>query len=101
MEIHKATKSKSKLRVGIAGTSGSGKTYSALLLAKGLVGDWSKVCVVDTEAGSGDLYEHLGDYQIITLTAPFTPERYLDAIHTAEQAGMGCVIVDSVTHVWK
>src|SRR5258705_441296 len=101
MEIRKAQKSKSKLRIGLSGTSGSGKTYSALLLANGLVGDWTKVCVIDTEQGSADLYEGLGDYLVITLTAPFAPEKYVEAIHMAEQAGMGAVIIDSVTHVWK
>jgi hypothetical protein len=101
MEIRKAQKSKSKLRIGLSGTSGSGKTYSALLLANGLVGDWTKVCVIDTEQGSADLYEALGDYLVITLAAPFTPEKYAEAIHMAEQAGMGAIIIDSVTHVWK
>jgi AAA domain len=99
-ELRKAEKKKSKLRIGLAGTSGSGKTYSALLLAKGLVGDWSKVCVVDTEQGSADLYDSLGGYNVITLTAPFTPERYIDAIKTAEDAGMEVIIIDSITHEW-
>jgi uridine kinase len=47
MEIKKAIKSQQKLRLGISGASGSGKTYSALLLASSL---GSKVCVIDTEA---------------------------------------------------
>jgi hypothetical protein len=99
-ELRRAEKKKSKLRIGLAGTSGSGKTYSALLLAKGLVGDWTKVCVVDTEQGSADLYDSLGDYNVITLAAPFTPERYIEAIRTAEDAGMECIILDSITHEW-
>ncbi len=77
LELRKVQKSKSKLRIGLAGTSGSGKTYSALLLAKGLVGDWNKVAVIDTENGSADLYEHLGGYHVITLQSPFIPIRVL------------------------
>jgi hypothetical protein len=99
-ELRKAEKKKSKLRIGLAGTSGSGKTYSSLLLAKGLVGDMTKVCIIDTENGSADLYEALGDYNVITLTAPFSPERYIEAIHYAEASSMQCIIIDSITHEW-
>lgn len=99
MEIRKAQKSKSKLRVGLAGTSGSGKTYSALLLASGMT-SWDKVCVIDTENGSADLYDGLGEYNVITLKAPFSPERYIEAIRAAEEAGMEVIIVDSITHEW-
>ena len=99
MEIRKAQKSKSKLKVGLAGTSGSGKTYSALLLASGMT-SWDKVCVIDTENGSADLYDGLGEYNVITLKAPFSPERYIEAIRAAEEAGMEVIIVDSITHEW-
>jgi hypothetical protein len=99
MELRKAQKSKSKLRIGLAGVSGSGKTYSALLLASGMT-EWDKVCIIDTENGSADLYDGLGSYNVITLKAPFSPERYIEAIKTAEQAGMEVVIIDSITHEW-
>ncbi len=99
MELRKAQKSESKLRVGLAGTSGSGKTYSALLLASGMT-SWNKICVIDTENGSADLYDSLGAYNVITLKAPFSPERYIEALHAAEQAGMEVIIIDSITHEW-
>jgi hypothetical protein len=98
--IHKAQKSKSNLRIGISGTSGSGKTYSALLLASGLT-SWDKVCIIDTENGSADLYDNLGPFNVITITAPYSPERYIEAIHTAEAAGMEVIIIDSITHEWN
>ena len=53
IEIRKAERVKSKLRLGLAGPSGSGKTMSALKVAKGIGG---RVCLIDTERGSGDLY---------------------------------------------
>ena len=59
MEFRKAERRKAKLRLGITGTAGSGKTYGALLVAKGLGG---KVVLIDTENGSGDLYATLFDY---------------------------------------
>jgi hypothetical protein len=99
MELRKATRQKTKLRIGLAGPSGSGKTYSALLLASG-VAPWEKIALIDTENGSGDLYSHLGGYNVITLTAPFTPERYIEAIKTCEDAGMEVIVIDSITHEW-
>jgi hypothetical protein len=97
--LRKATKSKAKLRLGLAGTSGSGKTYSALIMASGMT-PWNKVCIIDTENGSADLYSKLGEYNVITLTAPFSPEHYMEAIKVAEDADMEVIIIDSITHEW-
>ena len=66
MQLQKATRKKSKLRLNISGPAGSGKTYSALLMAKGLIGNWEKIAVIDTENGSASLYEHLGSFQKLT-----------------------------------
>lgn len=100
MQLKKATRKQVKLRLGISAVSGGGKTYSALLLAHGLIGDWTKIAVVDTENGSASLYSHLGEFNTIELQAPFTPERYVEAIKACESAGMECIIVDSITHEW-
>ena len=112
MFIKKAQRQKAKLRIGVFGASGSGKTTSALYLAYGLVKDWSKICVIDTENQSADLYanhtpvirgekcETLGDYNTLTLEAPYTPERYVEAIKMCVDAGMEVIVIDSVSHVW-
>ena len=100
MELRKATRQKAKLRLGISGPSGSGKTYSALLLASGFA-PWDKVALIDTENGRGDLYAHLGEYNIITLGAPFTPERYIEAIRACEAAGIEVIVIDSISHEWE
>jgi len=97
MEIRKAERKKAKLRLGIAAPSGAGKTYSSLLLAFGLGG---KVGLIDTEHGSGDLYAHLGDYDIIGIEAPYTITKYLQAIKAFEQAGYSTIIIDSLSHAW-
>jgi hypothetical protein len=82
--------------------SGAGKTYSALLLAKGLAnGDFSKVAIIDTENGSADLYSHLGDYNVLTLENPFSPERYIEAISTCEKANIEVIIIDSISQCWE
>lgn len=101
MQLIKATRKKSKLRLNISGPSGSGKTYSALLMAYGLIGDWSKIAVIDTENGSASLYDHLGSFQTIDLQAPFSPERYIEAIDTCVKAGIECIIMDSSSHEWS
>jgi len=101
MQLQKATRKKSKLRLNISGPSGSGKTFSALLMAKGLIGSWDKIAVIDTENGSASLYDHLGSFKTIDLQAPFTPERYIEAIDLCIKGDMECVIIDSSTHEWS
>ena len=97
MEFRKAEKRKAKLRLGITGPAGSGKTYGALLIAKGLGG---RIVMLDTENGSGDLYDGLCDYDIGEITAPYDVEKYIDGIHQAEKAGYNVVIIDSLSHAW-
>lgn len=101
MQLIKATRKKSKLRLNISGPSGSGKTYSALLMAKGLIGDWSKIGIIDTESGSACLYDHLGEFQWLDFQPPFSPERYVEAIDSCIKAGMECIIIDSASHEWS
>ncbi len=98
--LRKAERKQAKLRIGISGPSGSGKTKGALLLAKGISSAWNKIAVIDTENGSGELYSNMGDYNVITLTAPFTPERYIEAIKACEEAGIETIIIDSATQEW-
>lgn len=99
-EIHRATKRRAKLRLGMSGPAGSGKTYSALLIASGLGG---RVGMIDTEHGSGDLYADLlpEGYDVLRLAPPFTPGRYIEAIRAMEQAGVTTIIIDSLTHAWS
>lgn len=100
MEIRKADRKRTKLRIGMSGPSGSGKTYSALLVARGLSSAWDKVLLIDSENGRGELYSDLGAYSIITLEAPYTPERYIEAIKAGEGAGVETIIIDSTSHEW-
>lgn len=101
MELRKSNRSQARIRMALQGPSGSGKTYSALLLAYGLCKDWNKIAVIDTENKSADLYSHLGNYNVLALEAPFTPERYSEAIDACERAGMDVIIIDSISHEWE
>jgi hypothetical protein len=101
MKLQQAQKKQVKLRIGISGPSGFGKTYSALLLAYGMTGDYSKIAIIDTENGSASLYSELGNYNTLTLEAPFSPEKYIQAIKLCEEAKMEVIIIDSITHEWN
>ena len=56
MKLKIAQKQQVKLRIGISGPSGFGKTYSALLLGYGMTQDWSNIAIIDTENKSANLY---------------------------------------------
>lgn len=99
--IRKASKKHVKIKMGYQGPAGSGKTMSAILTAEGLCGDLSKVVVIDTENKSSELYAHLGGYSVIELPPPFAPERYIERIKAAEEAGFEVIIIDSVSHEWE
>ena len=101
MQLQTAQRKRAKIKMGLQGPSGSGKTMSSLLIAFGLCGDWNKIAVVDTENNSSNLYAHLGTYNVLSLSAPFTPEKYIQAMELSENAGVEVIILDSVTHEWE
>src|SRR6476660_5937503 len=101
MQLRKATRKKAKIRLGLSAESGGGKTFSAILIAKGLCPDLSKVAIIDTENGSADLYAHLGNYQVLPLKPPFTPERYIEALTLCQGSGIEVIIIDSISHEWE
>jgi len=101
MKLRQSARSQAKIKMALQGSSGSGKTMSALLLAKGLTNDnLSKVAVIDTENGSSDLYAHLGSYNVLNMQPPYTPEKYIQAIDICLEAGMECILIDSISHCW-
>ncbi|MBK0369803.1 AAA family ATPase [Flavobacterium agrisoli] len=102
MQLRQSERKKAKIKLALQGSAGSGKTYSSLLLAQGLTnGNFSKIAIIDTENGSADLYAHLGQYNVLTLTPPFTPENYIKAIDVCEKAGMEVIIIDSISQSWE
>jgi hypothetical protein len=98
MQFSRAERKRAKLRLALSGPSGSGKTYGALLIAKGLGG---RIAVIDTEHGSASLYSHLCQFDDSNLTKPYTPEKYIEGIRTAESQGYNTLIIDSITHEWS
>lgn len=117
LEIKKAKREQVPMKIGMSGPAGSGKTMSSLRLAYGITKAkfpnlpdediWGKICVIDTENGSGSLYVgfqrnnfRIGNYNTIDLMPPYEPQVFIDAIHMAEDNGMYVIIIDSLSHAW-
>lgn len=89
--------------IGVNGKSSGGKTKSALLLARGLVGPAGKIVGIDTE--NGRMSHHaddpaIGGFDTIDLQPPFSPGRYAEAIKQVIATGYKVCVVDSATHEW-
>ncbi|WP_311807610.1 AAA family ATPase, partial [Acinetobacter baumannii] len=101
----KAERKKAKLKLNLNGASGSGKTYSALVLASSL---GKKIAVIDTENESASLYANEFNFDTLPLKPPYSPERFAGAIHAAHNMGYEVLIIDSavmngleLVDVWK
>ena len=99
MQLRQSSRTQAKIKLALQGCSGSGKTMSSLLLAYGIINNWNKIAVIDTENSSADLYAHLGSYNVLSLNE-YTPEKYIEAISVCEKAGMEVIIIDSISHCW-
>lgn len=109
--IKPAVREKIGLLLGIAGASGSGKTFSALTLAEGIKGKNGKIAVIDTEAGralhyapcpgeKADPSKGTFDFLHVDFQPPFEPMRYIAAIKAAEEQGATVIVIDSMSHEW-
>jgi hypothetical protein len=87
------------LLIGLSGGTGSGKTFTAMRLAKGIAGD-KPFAVIDTEAGRAKHYADRFRFDHGDLTPPFTPDRYAEAIAAADAAKYPVIVVDSTSHEW-
>lgn len=109
--IKRAQRSQAKLRLAMAAVSGAGKTMGALRVAKGLVqmlidtgqlegGIEGKICLVDSERKSAQLYAHVVPFDTIELEPPYSVDRYQQALQEVEQAGYVICIIDQISHAW-
>lgn len=99
-QFTKAQRAKAKLRLALVGPAGSGKTHSSLLVAGGIGG---RIALVDSENASASKEagkKDIPDFDTMTLSAPFTPMKYVEAIKAAEAEGYDIIILDSLTHAW-
>ena len=98
-----AHRSEAKPLVGLYSESGCGKTWSALLLARGFAGPAGRIGMIETESGRGEAYADLlpGGYEVLPIREAFSPESYGRAIAAAEAARLGALIIDSASHEWE
>ena len=103
LDIRPVVRGQSKAILGIAGVSGSGKTFTALLMARGMVNKASEIGFLDTENGRGSLYADIldGKFLIADLHPPFSPLRYKQAIKEFQEKGVKVLVIDSVSHEWE
>lgn len=92
-----AVRSNVNLMIGLAGASGSGKTYTAFRLASGM-SQGQRFAVIDTENGRASHYADQFQFDVAELREPFTPAAYADAIAAADAAGYPVIVVDSMSH---
>lgn len=97
MAFTKATKHKAKLRAALCGVSGSGKTFSALMIASHL---GKRIAVIDTESGSASKYADQFTFDVDDTLPDHSPKSYIDAIQSAASAGYDVLVIDSLTHAW-
>lgn len=102
-KIYKATRTGVVPLIALYAESGCGKTYSALLLARGLVGPSGDIHVIDTENRRASLYADVlpGGFSVLDLDAPFTPARYIAAMQAVIDAGAKVIVIDSMSHEWE
>lgn len=110
-----AKRLKLKARIGLTGATNTGKTYTALRIAGGLLKsegavladgtpDWSKLVFIDTERKRSLFYaddDLFGSFQHIDFEPPYDPLSYIEAVQYAESLGAVVCIIDSLSHAWS
>jgi hypothetical protein len=100
IEFRPAVRENVGLLIGLAGGTGSGKTFSALRLAAGICGD-KPFAFIDTESRRGLHYADMFRFDHAELRPPFRPSAYAEAIATADKEGYGAIVIDSMSHEWS
>jgi hypothetical protein len=101
VSFQKAMRKQAKARIAFCAPAGGGKTHSSLLVAAGLGG---RIAVIDTENGSASLEvgkPGIPEFDVLNLTAPYTVEKYIEAMKAAESAGYDIIILDSISPAWQ
>ena len=97
--LRKAVKRAVKLRMAIDGPTGSGKSLTSLLIARGLVGPDGTIAVIDTEHGTSEkFYAQRTDFDVLVLDQ-YQPQDYIAAMR--ECSGHDVLVIDSLSHAWS
>lgn len=98
--FQKAQRKKKKARIAFVGPTGSGKSYSALTVARGLAGPEGRIAFLDSERGGASMYAgEVDDFDVMELTS-FSVENYIAGIKAAVAGKYDVLIIDSLSHAW-
>jgi len=88
-----------RLRLGLGGPSRSGKSFSALRAATGIVSvTGGDIFVIDTDNEFALDYAENFSFQHVDFQPPFTSERYQSAVEYCVNQNPGVIVVDHMTH---
>lgn len=93
-----ATRENTPLIIGLAGPTKGGKTYSALRLAVGLA-DGGMIAMLNAEGKRGEQYADTFTYVNANISAPYSPERYTEALMEMATMKPAVGIIDSASHM--
>ena len=85
--------------VALTGGTNSGKTFSALRLARGIAGA-GNFTVLDTEGGRTLHLKKEFAFDANLMGPPFRPARFAEAAQAAEEAGYDVLLIDSFSMEW-
>jgi len=100
MAFKPASRDEVSVKLALMGVSGSGKTYSALRMARGLVGPSGRIALIDTENRSASIYSSHFDFDVDNIEA-YKAKNFADSIAAAVRAKYDCLIIDSASHIWE
>jgi hypothetical protein len=86
--------------VSLTGGTNSGKSFSALRLARGIAGPTGKIAVLDSEGGRTLHLRDFFDFDYSQLDPPYRPQIFADGAKQAEDAGYDCLIFDTFSSEW-
>jgi len=105
--FQRARRHRARARIGIAGPSGSGKSLTSLLIAKGLCGPdgmlrpdgGRRVALIDSEPGASEWYA--SDFEFDNMAPEDNnPEAWVHFMNEAGRLGYTVLILDSLSALW-
>jgi hypothetical protein len=99
IQFKKAVKYDARGRAALVGPAGSGKSFTALKLARLLAGPKGRIAALDTEHGSLSKYADLFEFDVFELGS-YSPDNFMAALDAAEAAKYDVFVVDSLSHFW-
>lgn len=99
-DIQRAVREETKILLSISGLTGSGKTCSSLKVARGMVGPDGLIGFLDTDNKRSRHFADRNQFDVIDMTAPYSPLRHIEQISKFEAAGYKLAIIDTMSHEW-